>query len=495
LTTGRRLLAGASWVYASQLVTVGAQFIYAGITSRAVLPQGFGAYAIALSVAGLVSLLATGGLGQTVSRMVEIDRIRLRALVTYALLLGAGGGGLLFVSAPVWSLLWGVEESAEPIRWLTVSGSLSPLVGLATGLMARSGKFRQLALITLVGNMAGMAVGCAAVLTWRSSSSLVVSSTTAQFLILGAAMCLTDGHLWGLARLKSAKNDIGYSGKLVSNSLLSYLTGNIVKLSMTRGISAASLGYWNRAEVLTSIPLQQMQAAVVRAVYPEFRHDLERSRRAKVVWTDMLILVSWLALPLSATVFVVVPRILPVLFGGGWEVAASIAGPLAVVGGLQMVSTLLASAVEALGRFRWMWSTEVLLILIQLAAAVSIFVFHDIWIAVVALLATNIIRHAWHVWLVGKIGYLDVKRLGANYFVSVCFSGGLGLIVWAEVALIEKAMESPICWVIVLVVAASFTIFCYGFRNRLPVVILARRYGLLPGGKVKGKEESGTLLV
>jgi len=479
MSTGKRLLQGAAWMYGAQLVTVAVQIGYAAVTSRLVLPDGFGAYAVALSVTGLISLLATGGLGQTVSRMVDVEQKRLHSLVTYALILGLAGALTLFVTAPFWAWLWGVESSIEPIRWLAISSFVSPFLGLSTGLMARSGKFRQLATITVVSNVVGMAVGVLAVLEWKSASSLVVSAATAQLLIMIGSVVATDGQLVGVARLSQGRGDIGYSGQLTFASILSYLTGNIVKLSMARGLGSASLGYWNRAEVLTLIPFQQIQSALIRAAYPEFRHDIADSVRARVVWTDMLTLVMWLALTASAGVAVLVPPLVPILFGPGWEVAAKLAGPLAIVGGLQIVSVLLTSAIEALGRFRWIWSTDAILIALQIAAAVLIFITRDLSVAVIALILTNVVRHGWQVRLASREGYLNFQRLWKGYLAAAAFATGLGASAWGALQCIEIATQQPLVWPVVALLSIGPLALIFLLRERLPAVVLARKYGFI----------------
>ncbi|WP_442544872.1 oligosaccharide flippase family protein [Arthrobacter sp. KN11-1C] len=460
-------------------MTVVVQFFYAAVTSRAVSPSGFGAYAIALTVTGLISLLSSGGLGQTVSRMLEIDRYRIRALVGYALILGAVSGTVLLLSAPLWASLWGAEAASEPIRWLTISASLSPLVGLATGLMARTGKFRRLAVITALSNIIGMAIGAIAVIVWHSASSLVVSASLAQLFILIGAMLGTDRQLFGFANLRGGRKDISYSGKLVSTSMLSYLTGNIVKFTLARGIDPSILGHWNRAEVLTLIPMQQVQSALIRAVYPEFRHDIEGSSRARTVWTDMLILAAWVSMTLSAIALVLVPPIIPILFGDGWGMAATIAGPLAVVGGLQILATLLGSGVEALGRFRWMVSTEVILILIQVIAAGLILVARDIWVALGALIATNLIRHGWHIFLLSRHGYLDARRLLRHYAIAGGFSTSIALAFWFSLQCIYMTNFSAVYWFLAILILIVPVGFYFRIRNKLPAIVVARRYGLI----------------
>lgn len=411
--------------------------------------------------------------------MVDLEEERLRSLVTYALILGVSGGTFLYLTAPMWASLWGVESATEPIRWLAIGSAISPFLGLSTGLMARTGKFRALALITVTSNIIGMAAGAAAVIVWESASALVVSNALAQLLIVVGSLLSTDRQLLGMSRLRRGNEDIGYSGKLMLANILSYLTGNITKVSMTRGIDASSLGFWNRAEVLSSIPFQQVQSALIRAAYPEFRHDIADSTRARAVWTDMLVLVAWIALTLCAGVYVFVPPLVPIIFGEGWNVAATLVGPLAVVGALQIVTTLLASAIEALGKFRWIWSTDVILIGLQVAAAVLIFVYRDIYIAVAALVLTNLVRHGWQVWLAGRSGYLNVPRLLAQYAYAAAFAGGLGAAAWLALWCFRVADAQPGSWMVGLAISVSTCAVIAVCRERFPAVVLARKYGFL----------------
>jgi len=316
-----------------------------------------------------------------------------------------------------------------------------------------------------------------AVVIWRSTNSLVVSVALPPVLIMIGSMLATDGRLLGLSRLNNGRGEIRYSGKLTFARGLQYVTVNLTKLSMSRGIGVASLGYWNRAEVLTLIPFHQIQTALIGVAYPEFRHDIADSVRAKTVWTDMLILVAWIALILSAGMAVLLPPLVPIVFGDQWEVSASLTGPLAVIGGLQVISFMLASAIEALGRFRWVWSTDVILIAIQVVASALIFVYQNIFIAVAALLLTNVIRHAWQIWLAGTYGYLDVARLLVQYLGALTFATFLAIALWSVLQLGMAATSYPVCWILVCLLAGMTSTIVFRIRERLPVVLLARKYG------------------
>lgn len=411
--------------------------------------------------------------------MVDLDPRRLRSLVSFAIVLGLGGGAFLYLTAPFWAALWGVASAADLIRWLAISATISPLYGLATGVLTRLGRFRKLAVIVLISNTVGMAVGLGAVVIWQSALSLIVSSVFAQVALLVGALGHTDRLLFGLGSLRGGDGDIGFSGKLTFASLLSYATGNIMKLSMARSIGPDSLGLFNRAEVLTVIPFQQLQSALLRAAYPEFRHDLKDSIRARVVWTDMLVMTAWAVIPASAIAAVVLPYLVPILFGPGWKGVSTLVGPLAVAGALQIVVILLASGIEALGRFRWVWSAEAIMIALQFSGGILIFIHRDIRIAVWMLLATLAARHIWQIFLAGRGGYLNVRHLSNQYFILAAVSGILGFSSWLLIRFFIGSTDfrGP-----VLITAASVSILIaltIKLRRRIPIFYLARKYGFI----------------
>lgn len=466
-------------MYGAQIATVIAQFAYAAVTSRLVGPSTFGAYAIALSVSGLVTLLASGGIAQAVARMDELEPKRLRALSVFALLLGIVSAGFIWFTASMWANFWGDEQAQSVIELLALSSFVAPLVGISTTVMRRQGSFRLLATVTLVSNLLGMALGSIAVMQFRSGAALTVSAIVSQILLLLGSLLLTKRVLWGVSSIGHARHEMLFSSNLTAIKFAEYLVGNIMKFSTSRWLGSSYFGYWNRADMLATLPFQQVQNALLQTLSPEFRHDIHRPDRAHRVWADLLILVAWFAVPSSAVAAVVFPQLVPILFGQGWGVAAVLAAPLAIAAGLQTVSMVLSSAVESLGKFKWMWVTSIALILIQIVGAAALVFYSSIFIAMACVIATQIARHSLQLVLCSRNGYLDLPRLLRNYMVvmvtSVAMAGLSGLVCW----MVGLTNEQPAFWIGVGIVVIGFSFASYRFGSRLPPFVLAQKYGLL----------------
>lgn len=356
------------------------------------------------------------------------------------------------------------------------------MIAITTTVMRRHGNFRYLATITLASNVLGMGAGVIVVLQFRSGAALTVSAVSAQVLLLLGTLILTKDSLWGIASVRAARGEILFSSNLTAIKVAEYLVGNIMKFSTSRWLGSSYFGYWNRADMLATLPFQQVQNALLQAVSPEFRHDINKPDRAHRVWTDLLTLVAWFALPTSAVAAVVLPLLLPVLFGPGWEVAAILTAPLAVAGGLQTVSMVLSSAVESLGRFKWMWLTSTVLIGIQLIGAAAVIFYQDIIAAMVCLIFTQLSRHTMQLVLCCRSGYIDRRRLLRSYTIVTVFSILVAALSLTITNLFSRAPEAPALYLVIGSLIISTVLCGWIFRSHLPPLALVRKYGLLPKG-------------
>ncbi|MBJ7323342.1 MAG: oligosaccharide flippase family protein [Rhodococcus sp.] len=465
-------MSGLTWTYSSQMFSVVIQFGYAAITSRMVTSGGFGTYAVALTVAGFISLIANGGLGQSVSRMVTVEDKAIGGLASFSILLGLAGSGLLYLSAGFWSDIWGDEGARFVIELLCISLVVSPHIGLNLGLMRREGKFRKLAISTFVSNSIGMSVGLVLVVTLQSAASLVASPIVSQLVLLMLCSIHNRGRLLRFRSVASARSDIGFSANVIVSSVLSYFASNLGKWSVSRWIGAPALGQWNRADVVTTVPFFQLQTAIVQVVYPEFRHDREGSERSHTVWPDLLTLVAWLCVPIACFAIPIMPIVVPVLFGEGWVAAAALAGPLVLIAAIQVVTTVLGGAVEALGKFRWIWSAQVLMILVQSVGVVFTIMTRSLVPAVVSMGVVVVGRQAVYLVLCHRAKLFNAMFLVKNYSLVAAASLTTGIVGY----LVSISVESPSIWWVTAALALALTGSAYRWRSMLPPVVIFGRY-------------------
>lgn len=475
----RKVAVGALWLYGSQLGTIVLQFGYAAVTSRAVGEAAFGAYSIALTVAALATLIANGGLGQSITRLECVSRELSQGLLTFAVIIGTTAAAALYLTSGFWAMVWSSPDAEPLLKIVALSALVSPCLGLASGVARRLGKFRQLSIAVFASNLAGMTLSLSVLAVHPSAVALILSPVAAQVFQLAACLFLARSLIRKPGSLRPARTHFSFSGKILLSFLLAYVNGNLPRLAASVALGQSFLGQLNRAEVVTSIPLQQLQNAVVQAVYPEFRHDQNSPARAFRVWTDMLGLAAWLVAPIAGFASVLVPAMVPIFFGGGWSLAATLAVPLVLLGAVQLPTVILASGIEALGRFTWIWYTQAMALLVSALGAVVALRSHS-WVPVVtAPLVSCFLQHVAHVVVSGRWGYLDGRRLCGLY------AGALiaGMAAAATALALKQALfpghfgswSRAACGLAVLV----FALAIFLARRRLPVIRLLSDYRLL----------------
>jgi O-antigen/teichoic acid export membrane protein len=453
------------------------QFGYAAVTSRLVSDAGFGAYAVSLSVTALITLLANGGLGQTVGRMMDLVRERISALALYAVAMGVLGAAILLTGADFIAQFWATPAAADPIRILAVAALLSPLSGLLAGLIRRQQRFRLLALSVVAANVTGMAVGVVAVVLEPGPIALVISPTVAAIILTGLMIVLNWSNVFAKPGFRAVKGELRFSWKVTGLSVISYLNVNLGRWALARGPGVDVLGQWNRAEVLTTVPLEQAHRALQQAIYPEFRHDIDRNSRTQQVWTDLLVLLAWAAFPLAAIAGAIAPFVIPILFGSNWNLAGVLALPLALIFGIQTLFTTLSSALEAVNLFRWVVPTHLIGLAVQVIGATYAIAIRD-WVPVIAALGISLsVQHVIQLVFCRSGGLLDVSRLLRGYLSASVAAALLGGSAWALFSALRGDLNA---WMgvaaLLLMVTSGFLAWLW--RSRLPPATILRRYQL-----------------
>ncbi|MGY1805887.1 oligosaccharide flippase family protein [Blastococcus sp. SYSU D00669] len=482
MTGGARVAAvGAAWNYGAQVATVVVQLGYAAVTSRLLDAEAFGQYGVALTVAALITLVATAGLPQAISRMIVVESARLSSLLAYAVIVGGIAALGLVASADGWAELWNVDGVQPVLHVLAIGSFFAPAVAIGSGVLLRSSRFRALAGMTFGANIAGMGIGVLAVSVVQSPQALAASPVIAQAMTgLG---CLFLGRRTFNARphLRAALPDVAYSLRMTVSSLLSYAAGNVGKLSLGRAFGAPLLGHMNRAEVVTTTPFYQIQNSLIQALYPEFRHDISTSERARRVWADLLGLVAWVCLPIASVLAVLLPVFVPLVFGQGWAEVELLVPVLAIVGAVQTVVFVLVSALEVLARFRWIWAGHAIAIGVNIVGGVWSITSRSVVPVLGAILTGLVAMHGLHVWLSARAGLLAVQALVRHYSLVALVSIGL---VGASLLMVNAgALARDLPWLLALglFVYVPLAVICWTRRRDLPFVQLIRRYGVIRG--------------
>jgi O-antigen/teichoic acid export membrane protein len=471
----RTLASYTAWLLGAQIVTTILQFAYAAITSRLVPATGFGAFAVATGLFVAVTQIAQGGLGEAAARTPELHRGKLSFLILVALGLGIAAALSVILLARPWAVLWDAPDAVNAARLGAVTAFVGPLSGLLLGVQRRLGSFRALAVSTVATSVAGMVIGVVTVIIAPGPMALLVSLMAASVLLTLVLLILTRRHWWAKPDAAAARADLGFAWRIVGIWLLAYLSMNVGKWSVSRWVGANALGQWNRADVLTAVPIGQGMRALTQAVYPELRHDIGVQSRTRQAWTDYLLLTAWAFFPIAAILAGVTPFATAILFGPGWGLAAVIAPWVAIQYGIVAVEVTLANALESVGQFRLRVCTALVSVAVIAAGAAVTKVTGSLAVALAALIAASLLQHLLQVVFTARIGALDGWSLVRGYSCSLAVSAVLGGAARLVSAGILGKM-SPLAAIGGAIILIASAVGGVAMRHHLPPVKILARY-------------------
>lgn len=165
-----------------------------------------------------------------------------------------------------------------------------------------------------------------------------------------------------------AKTELFHSSKwLVINNVLQFLNANVVQFFVGRMAGPQSLGYYNIAYEISTLPTTELAAPVNRAAFPGYSrvaHDLVQLRSS---FLNTIAMIALFTLPAGAGIVMVADLLVPVVLGWKWLTVVALMQILAIHGVIQSLQTNIAYIYLATGRLKVISATLTL----QLALLVA----------------------------------------------------------------------------------------------------------------------------
>ena len=398
-------LTGVRWSATARLVAEAFAFGGSVVLAHLIAPAEFGMAAVALGIAAIAPAVAGASFSVPLVQRATVDRAHLEAGMVLSIATGVGLTLLtIFVISPfAIRPVFGARvayllELASPT--FTLAG-----IGIVPGALLQRGlRFRRLSEIELAS----------LVTTPLTSISLAASTDlSAEAIVLGGVVSAAVATLLtvlsaprvGFRWRRAHARDIAGAGVFAGlTSLVTSLSRNIHYAVLGARLPAHDVGLFWRAYQLAVGYQAKMGSVTTRLAFPLFSRsrnlDEMRQLRSRILQTQSIVL-----FPLLATLIVVAPELVPVVYGSAWQEAAVPVQVLAVAG----MATIAASAgvplTFAAGKGRPLFYFN----FVQLSGFVAVVV----WSSSYGLEAVAIAIAAYQIVLVAaQFVYLESREVG-----------------------------------------------------------------------------------
>lgn len=303
------------------VLQLGAQVLLA----RMLGPEVFGLFAIGLVLLTFANFVSGFGFSWSLLQRQDLREADIRFAWTWQLLAGLLAAGAMFLLAP-WLAGLFKTPSAEPvIRWLSLACLCQAAAAPATYLLQRDLNFRAVGLIQVGSYAAGyLLVGLPLAWLGAGVNALVAAWLVQAGVALGASYALRPHALRPLFWYDSAAHVMRTGRAVFFTNLVNWALSSLDRLLIARLLSTASLGLYNVAYNLATVP----NTLLLGALQPAFmaagaRLQDERARLA-AAYRQMLATLLVLAVPAFAGLAMLAPDLVHLLYGAAWHGAGGV---------------------------------------------------------------------------------------------------------------------------------------------------------------------------
>lgn len=344
---------GAIWTYSSLGASMLVQLGVTATTARLLDPADFGLIAMANVLLRLGNYVAQMGVGRALIQAPEIDELDVRAAFTSSTLLGVLVALVIVLIAPLAAVYYQTEDVIPVIRWLAVMFVVSGMGATAQALLRRNLRFRTSGVVEFMAYL----LGYAAPALWLASAgfgvwSLVVAAIGQATVMGGLSYAFTRHSLRPLFAMRHHRRLLGFGSKVSGISLLEFLGSTLDTMIVGRFGTAAQLGLYNRAFMLASLPMYQINNGLAKVLFPV----LASGQTNRAAFNETLDRVTKLAIkvvvPAGVGMAIAAPELVAVVLGPQWNDAAPLFAILAIGLAINLLTMFPGIALEALGLLR-----------------------------------------------------------------------------------------------------------------------------------------------
>lgn len=288
------------------------------IMSRLLSKEDFGYYAAISAIVGIFACFSDTGIGSAVVQRKDISKRYIDNAFTLSLLFGSFVSMALFVSSGMLARMITDESMTIPLMLMSVTLLFNCLTSVNISLMYRRLQFLRVGMINLVALVITTIV--AVYLAWKGYGyyAIIVKSILASVLSLLLSFYFAKTHYGFALDKETFKQIFGFSGWLMASGLFRNLAHDVDKLLMSRLLSVASLGAYNRPKDFINQISSKLNGIFDTALFPVLSGIQDDHEKIERAYKQSLYFMNIFALLLTLGFAINSELLIRVFFGERW---------------------------------------------------------------------------------------------------------------------------------------------------------------------------------
>jgi len=336
------------------MVAQGAKFfLHTGsivILARLLTPQDFGLIAMVTAITNFVMVFKDMGLSMATIQRAEINHAQISTLFWINTAIGFALALLTIALAP--AIAWFFGEPRLTKVTVTLAGAFifGGLTIQHQALLKRHMRFVRLGVIEVVGLLVGVATAIVAAWCGAGYWSLVFMQLAMAGTIAVGVWAASGWHPGWPRRRAGTMSMLTFGRDITGFSIINYFARNSDKILVGRFCGSGILGLYGKAYNLLMLPISQIRGPLTSVAVPALSRIQDDPKRYKSYYTKLILLLSFISMPLIVFLAISSRSIIHLLLGEQWLGASSIFQILAITAFIQPVWSTVGLVLLSLGQ-------------------------------------------------------------------------------------------------------------------------------------------------
>ena len=352
-----RTLTGFGWSYLSTFIKAFLSLLLVVILARLLTPVEFGLFGIAWIFMTMGIRLGNSSIGPAIIQRPDLTDAHIQAGFTLSLIIGSAVTALIWLLAPFIGEFFNEPTAIQILRVLSMMFVINGIGCVPTHLLRRELRFRELMIADLLAYFFGYGI-TVVILAFQGYGvwSLVWGEIIRKAIHTIMVIHYAHTRLYPRWTLQEATELLSTGAGFSLARSFEFITRQGGYFVVGGWLGAASLGYFTRAGRLIMLPKKYVGQSLFQVLFPAMAQRQQGTERLATIYLHGSEVLSLVALPVSAMLFVCAPEIVSVILGGQWDPVVILLEILAFAVLFQMCDILNFAVIGAVGAvYRQAW--------------------------------------------------------------------------------------------------------------------------------------------
>ena len=352
-----RTLSGLGWSYLSTFTKAFLSLLVLVILARLLTPVDFGLLAIAWIFIMLGNRFGQAFVGPAIIQRAALTDRHIQVGFTLSVLIGIAIAAMIWLLAPFIGDFFRESTAAQVLQALSIIFVINGIGSVPAHMLRRDLRFKELMVADILAYSIGYGL-TAIVLAIQGYGVWSLVWGEIMHRVIHAAMTVryTRMQLYPRWALREATDLLSTGAGFSLARSFEFIARQGGYFVVGRWLGAASLGYFTRADKLILLPRNYVGQSLFHVLFPAMAQRQHGPERLATIYLHGSEVLSLVALPVSAMLFVCAPEIVSVILGGQWGPVVILLQILAFAVLFQMCDILNFAAIGALGAvYRQAW--------------------------------------------------------------------------------------------------------------------------------------------